>query len=77
MAHFIGYLQGSRSRVSRLGTPASGITATAQGWNIGGEVTVSVDQDGNDVVEFVLTTGSNARGFKTIVAQYVNGKKVA
>ena len=77
MARFIGYLKGARGEVSRLGTPSSGITATAQGWNIGGEVTVSVDQDGNDVVEFVLTTGSNDRGFKTIVAQYVNGKKVA
>jgi hypothetical protein len=61
MAHFIGYLSGSRAERSCLGTKASGITAHAEGWNIGGRVDVSHDTaTGRAVVVFTLTHGSNA-----------------
>lgn len=60
MAHFIGYVQGrSKTTASRLGTKTTGLTARAQGWDIGGEVTMSHDSKGRDCVTFRLTCGSN------------------
>ena len=38
MAAHIGYLQGNRGDVSRLGSKHSGMRATANGWRIGGQV---------------------------------------
>ena len=34
MAHFIGYLQGNRGGVSRLGTKASSMDVSGHGWNL-------------------------------------------
>lgn len=44
MAHFLGTLQGSRGRASRLGTKASGLLTTAASWQ--GAVQVSLWHEG-------------------------------
>lgn len=62
MAHFIGYLKGNRGEASRLGTGNSGIRAQAQGWDIGGKVYCSVNNNGEDIVEMYVTRGSNGYG---------------
>ena len=71
MAHFIGYLQGARSRASRLGHKASGIVAQARGWNIGGKVVASTDSQERDVVEFYIDGGSNERTSERLIARAV------
>lgn len=62
MAHFYGSVIGNRQAVSCCGTKRSGFFAKANGWNIGGEITLThnttTDQD---VVSFTLTTGTNGR----------------
>lgn len=62
MAHFIGYLQGSRGEASRLGTKNTGIDARAQGWEIGGKIIMECNKDGEDIVTIYVTRGSNNRG---------------
>jgi len=59
MAHFIGYLKGHRGEASRLGTPKSGLSASAQGWNLGGRIEVRVNANGEDEVTIYLTAGCN------------------
>ena len=62
MAQYIGTVEGSRGAVTRLGTKKSGLYARAQGWNVGG--VVSIDHvNGQDQVTLTLTAGSN--GAKT------------
>lgn len=66
MAHFFGKLIGGRGETTRLGTKASGLQATAQGWDIGARVEVN-HVDGTDVVTIHLTHGSNdATAHKTL-----------
>lgn len=50
MASLIGYLEGSRGQVSRLGSKRSGITATLQTW--GGKVYVHLASNGEFRVEY-------------------------
>ena len=73
MARFRGTVQGARGEASRLGTAATGVTSTADGWHIGGEVEISDDDRGGDVVDFTLSGGSNARNSPRMVARYVEG----
>jgi len=63
MAHFRGTLEGNRGAASRLGTKASGLTVTANGWSLGVTVYGQYDK-GKDADEFTvyLTGGSNQRG---------------
>lgn len=60
MAHFIGYLKGNRGEASRLGTKKSGISAQAQGWNIGAKIWITYNEEtGKDEVTIYKTSGSN------------------
>lgn len=59
MAQFRGTLKGCRGEASRLGTKNSGLTATANGWEIGATITAGHDSEGRDFVEIRLTGGSN------------------
>ena len=71
MAQFIGYLQGGRGLVSRTGTKNSGLSARAQGWNIGGECAiVHNSQTGKDEVTFWLTSGSNGGKIAKIIGVF-------
>jgi len=83
MAHFIGYVAGSRAPVSRLGTKSSGLLATAQGWTLGATVRVSHFQ-GEDRVSIYLTPGSSGGGSDLFLGEFTqanfdalrSGKKV-
>lgn len=66
MARFIGRLRGGRGEVSRLGTPASGISATVNGWDVGVSVCGCV-QLGADHF-YVYTTGGSHGGQDRCVA---------
>jgi hypothetical protein len=70
MAHFYGTVQGHRGEASRLGSKASGISATASGWNIGGEIRAVYDEQlKTDVVRLYVTHGSNSSR-STLVASF-------
>ena len=58
MARFIGYVQGQAGETSRLGSPKSGITAEARGWDVGVKVVGRVEDD-EDVFLVFSTSGSN------------------
>jgi hypothetical protein len=61
MAHFRGTVEGGRGKASRLGHASTGLTVTANGWDSGVRVTMSV-RDGVDWTTITLTGGSkNAR----------------
>lgn len=59
MARFRGTVQGSRKRVSRLGSAASGVTVTANGWGIGALVQAVPNRADKDVIRIAITGGSN------------------
>ena len=70
MAHFYGIVQGHRGQTSRIGSKASGMTATANGWHIGGKIQVTYDKQlGTDVVRLYATHGS-ASSTSTLVASF-------
>jgi len=58
MAQFRGTIEGNRGEASRLGTKASGLTVTANGWDTGVRVELS-HRAGRDVVLIYRTGGSN------------------
>ncbi|AFN37699.1 hypothetical protein ELTIGER69_86 [Mycobacterium phage ElTiger69] len=71
MAQFRGTLEGSRQMVSRLGSKASGLVVTANGWNIGAEIVLS-HVDGKDLVRVFKTSGSNALTGRELIAEFTN-----
>jgi hypothetical protein len=79
MAHFYGTLRGRRNGTStRCGDASTGLIATANGWDIGGTVSVSYNPTTkSDEVTFRLTKGSN-NSTSTVVASYtiINGSLV-
>jgi len=53
MAHFYGWMQGSRKEVTRMGHKASGMRSTVAGW--GGAVRVQLyEHDGVDYARVTL-----------------------
>jgi hypothetical protein len=69
MAQFIGYVEGNRGPASRTGSKNSGLSASAQGWSVGGKVVVT-HEDGRDVVRVYKTSGSHARRSPELIAEY-------
>ena len=68
MSRFYGSVNGNaRTQATRRGTPASGVTSTARGWDVGGLVEARADGDA-DVIEVYATHGSNAEGSNVHVA---------
>lgn len=57
MAHFIGYLQGNRGSVSRLGH--KNIKVEATGWDLGVKVYGYKNDDSTDEFHIYQTGGSN------------------
>lgn len=70
MAHFYGTVKGNRGQASRLGTKASGLKVTADGWTLGGMMTMYQDSEGNDHIDFFLDGGSGGSVNK-VLAQFV------
>jgi hypothetical protein len=63
MAHFIGYMEGSRGQVSRLGTKRSGMVTQVQGWNFGVKAAIYYNEKTDrDEVRIMLTHGSGSYG---------------
>jgi hypothetical protein len=58
MAQYRGTIRGQRGTASRLGSKVSGLTATANGWDIGVRVVLS-HVHGHDHVSVYRTAGSN------------------
>lgn len=60
MSHFYGRIQGSRGEATRCGTKSSGLTVSANGWNIGASITLSYDDEtGLDTIRIIINKGSN------------------
>lgn len=59
MARFIGYVQGQAGETSRIGSPRSGMTTYARGWNVGAKVHGHVTEDDRDVFDIYTDAGSN------------------
>lgn len=68
MAHFRGTMQGNRGEVSRLGSPASGLQASVNGWGAGIRVEANVNMKGQDEFLIFMTTGSSPHGFTRHIA---------
>ncbi len=73
MAHFRGTLRGSRGEASRLGSRVSGLTVTANGGTSGVKVDASVDHEGNDRFQVILTDGSHGPD-RGVIAEVVDGR---
>ena len=67
MARFRGTVKGQRGGASRLGSPKSGLSMRADGWEAGVRVEAAVDDTG-DVFFIYATSGSNARNGERLVA---------
>ena len=61
MARFKGTLYGQRGPVCRLGNARSGLTVTANGWNIGAVVELRVNDEGKDEILIQVNGGSGGR----------------
>lgn len=72
MARFRATIHGNRGKASRLGTPNSGMMATVNGWDIGVEVALYVNQKGEDAVQIYRTGGSNGGRSSTLIAEFKN-----
>ena len=60
MARYYGTITGAGTRdASRTGTPNSGLSARANGWNLGAAVTMHRNTLDEDLVTVYLTGGSN------------------
>lgn len=73
MAQFRATIQGNRGEVSRLGTKASGMLATINGWNVGVFVEAGTTREGEDTITVCVTGGSN--GDKPSYVAFTIGEK--
>jgi len=76
MAYFYAEIQGARRTITQTGSKQSGISGHIRGWISGAMVECYVDNNGKDIVEVSLTSGSqhNETAAKGTVARTVNGK---
>lgn len=68
MARFYGSMKGSRGQTTRMGSPASGMTAHIRGWHVGVRVEI-VDNEGKDQIIVYRTGGSNEPETGEILAE--------
>lgn len=68
MAHFYGTLQGSRGKVSRLGTKNSGLETVAAGW-AGAIKTEVFQRDGRDMYRVTLMPWQGSGGRPQMLAE--------
>jgi len=64
VAHFYGWLQGSKGQTTRCGTRNSGINAEIQGWDLGIKAQMSQNSNGEDEINVYLTGGEGGVGSK-------------
>lgn len=69
MAHFIGYVQGDRGPVSRLGSKKNGLNVKAHGHDFGVNVMLKYDEESDSDQGFVYATaGSGGHGRFDLIA---------
>jgi hypothetical protein len=59
MARFYGEITGRAGTATRIGPKDSGIHSHTRGWDIGAEIHIYVNEDGNDEIVVRITGGSN------------------
>ena len=69
MSRFYGTLNAGRATATKCGHPADGISATARGWDIGGEVSMRAAGD-TDTVHLEVIPGSNDAGHRLHVGTF-------
>ena len=71
MAHFIGYVKGQKGEASRLGTKASGLSISSNGWRFGVDVFMRYNEEkGIDEAVIELTTGSEHTSDKRMIGVF-------
>lgn len=55
---FYGTMNNGGKAATKGGTAKTGLSGHLRGWNIGAEVSLSVDKDNNDQIEINITRGS-------------------
>ena len=70
MAQFYASIKGNRGEATRLGTKSSGMQAHIRGWAVGAQVWMTVDDNGEDVVNIALTGGSNGSPAPVLLGTY-------
>jgi hypothetical protein len=70
MARYRGTVAGSRGDASRLGTAASGLRVTCNGWK-SGVCIIARDDNGDDVFDVYMTAGSDGTGRKVFIGRIV------
>jgi hypothetical protein len=75
MARFYGEVTGSAGTATRRGTKGSGIHSHTRGWNLGAEVQIFVNDDGNDELIIRITGGSNKPNRTRVVYKDEYGQK--
>jgi hypothetical protein len=70
MARYRGTVQGNRGEASRTGSTVSGLKVSANGWDLGVDVYLDADENGEDFAEVWLTAGSNATGGAKLVGRF-------
>lgn len=73
MARFMGTIQGARGEASRLGGESSGITARAQGWNVGVEVRGHATDGNRDIFDVYMNGGSNGSASSRLLGRVTLG----
>ena len=70
MARFRGTVIGDGTVASRLGTSASGLEATVNGWNFGVRVELVADDKNERDVAHIFLTGGSVGGREVYVGQF-------
>jgi hypothetical protein len=66
MAHFYSTVSSKNTTHTKCGTKKEGMQAHIRGWDVGVQVDLSVNSDGEDVVCVYLTDGSNGHKGKKL-----------
>lgn len=76
MSRFYGSIEGERCKTPATRRGFNGIRGHIRGWDIGCEVVMTVDKEGNDRCEVYRTDGSNGPGIKQLIAAWSVGEDV-
>jgi hypothetical protein len=75
MARFRGTISGQRGEASRLGSPQSGLSVHANGWDAGVSVNAYVDEHDADVFDVRATAGSGGQHTSVPIARVTYSKE--
>ena len=70
MSHFYASIQGNKGEATRQGSANSGITGHIRGWHVGIKVNCYVNDNGEDVCQVSLTSGSGEAFTSKFIGEY-------